>query len=89
MPVYKANDNSSNNNISNYNLIVDHLAYKMIKAFNNNINSKLIKKRKIDTFLDEVYKKRVSNEIRQKNRKRNYCINYLLRTYLIPLRPFL
>ncbi|RIA87593.1 hypothetical protein C1645_854263 [Glomus cerebriforme] len=36
----------------------------------NNTNIKSMEERKMDTFLGEVYKKRVSNEIRQRNRKK-------------------
>ncbi len=35
-----------------------------------NINIKSMEKRKTDTFLDKVYKKSISNKIRQKNRKK-------------------
>ncbi len=36
----------------------------------DNTNIKLIKKKKINNFLGEMYKKRISNEIRQMNRKK-------------------
>ena len=35
--------------------------------------------REMDAFLDEVHKKKVSDEIRQRNRRRNYCMNRLIR----------
>src|SRR4051794_5347148 len=45
----------------------------------NNANIKLSEDKKMDSFLDEVDKKKVSNEIRGTG-KRNYCVNRLLRT---------
>ncbi|EXX66022.1 hypothetical protein RhiirA5_419467 [Rhizophagus irregularis] len=39
-------------------------------ATSDNINIKSIKKRKTDVFLNEVYKKSVSNKIKQKNKKK-------------------
>jgi hypothetical protein len=69
-PVCKVNDNSSNNGTSNFNSVVDQPAHKVIGAPNNNANIKSMKERETDTFLDEVYKKRVSDEIRQRNREK-------------------
>ena len=57
----------SNNSTSNFNSVVDQPAHKVIRAPSNN---KPMKERETDTFLDEVYKKRVSDGIRQRNRKK-------------------
>jgi hypothetical protein len=41
-----------------------------ISASNNNADIKPSEDKKMDSFLDEVYKKKVSNEIRQRNREK-------------------
>src|SRR4051794_6827298 len=41
-----------------------------ILASNNNVNIKSSEDKKMDSFLDEVDKKKVSNEFRQRNRKK-------------------
>ncbi|CAG8803196.1 44291_t:CDS:10, partial [Gigaspora margarita] len=68
VPVCKENDNPSNNSTSNFNSVIDQPVHKVIRVPNNNANIKSVKERETDTFLDEVYKKRVSDEIRREKK---------------------
>ena len=62
------NDNTSNNNPSNFNSDTS-LSRELIPEILP-VSSKSSKETKIDIFLDEVQKKKVSDEIRQRNRKK-------------------
>src|SRR4051812_35227780 len=49
----------------------------------DNLDIKLMEKKKMDAFLGEMYKKSVSNDIRQRNRERSYYVNQLFRIHLL------
>ncbi|KAF0551171.1 hypothetical protein F8M41_023587 [Gigaspora margarita] len=51
------NDNIPSNNSSNFNLVADY-------------HDKPLEDKKMDTFLDEAHKKRISNEIRERRREK-------------------
>src|SRR6266542_4496659 len=64
-----ANDNSSNISSSNFNLVADQMS--MVTHHKKPLVDTLLPEDKeTDAFLDEVYKKKVSNEIRQRNREK-------------------
>ena len=60
-------NNSSNNTSSNFNLIAESMIMQYKKLL---IDTSLPEDKEMDAFLDEVDKKKVSNEIRQRNWKR-------------------
>ena len=64
-----ANDNSSNISSSNFNLVADQMS--MVTHHEKPlVGTLLTEDKETDTFLDEVHKKKVSNEIRQRNREK-------------------
>src|SRR6266496_1075920 len=64
-----ANDNSSNFSSSNFNLVADQMS--MVTHHEKPLMDTLLPEDKeTDAFLDEVHKKKVSNEIRQRNREK-------------------
>ncbi|CAG8801513.1 10589_t:CDS:1, partial [Racocetra fulgida] len=84
--ICKKNNNPSNNSTSNFNSVIDQPIHKVIRVPNNNANIKLVKKRETDTFLDKVYKKRVSDEIRQKNREKKLLYELFIEDLSAPSR---
>ena len=66
-----ANDNSSNISSSNFNLVADQIS--MVTHHEKPLV--LPEDKETDAFLDEEYKKKVSNEIRQRNREKKLCFN--------------
>jgi hypothetical protein len=63
------NDNSSNNNLSNFNSVADQESTVMHHE-KPLVDTSLPEDKETDAFLDEVHKKKVSNEIRQRNREK-------------------
>ncbi|KAF0410770.1 hypothetical protein F8M41_008268 [Gigaspora margarita] len=61
------NDNSSNNNSSNFNLVADQVP-TVTHHERPLVDTSLPEDKEMDAFLDEMHKKKVSNEIRQRNR---------------------
>ena len=57
-------NNTPDNNSSNFNSDVDHHGKLLV-------DTSLPEDKEMDAFLDEVHKKKVSNEIRQRNRERS------------------
>src|SRR3954454_24386201 len=64
-----ANDNSSNNSSPSFNLVVDQMPTVMHHE-KPLVNTSLSEDKETDAFLNEKYKKKVSNEIRQCNREK-------------------
>src|SRR6266542_4657551 len=76
-----ANDNSSNFSSYNFNLVADQMS--MVTHHEKPLMDTLLPEDKeTDAFLDEVHKKKVSNEIRQRNREKK-----LLRESSLPISP--
>ena len=67
------NDNTPNNNQSNFNSDTS-LSKEPIPEVSP-VSSKSSKETEIDVFLDEVQKKKVSDEIRQRNREKKLCFS--------------
>ncbi|RGB22060.1 hypothetical protein C1646_776711 [Rhizophagus diaphanus] len=63
------NDNSFNNSLSSFNSVADQVPMVMHHE-KPLVDTSLPEDKKTDTFLDEKYKKKVSNEIRQRNREK-------------------
>ncbi|KAF0416573.1 hypothetical protein F8M41_007409 [Gigaspora margarita] len=91
--------NSSNNCLSNFNSVTNQiLESKQDEEMNTSLpkeaipkgsspSSKLLKKMEIDAFLDKVHKKKVNDDIRQRNQKKKHqtqeSLPILKRKYLI------
>ncbi|CAB4419626.1 unnamed protein product [Rhizophagus irregularis] len=68
------NDNSSNNSLPSFNSVADQVPTvthheKLL------VDTSLPEDKETDAFLDEEYKKKVSNEIRQRNREKKLCFS--------------
>ncbi|GET03405.1 hypothetical protein GLOIN_2v1598257 [Rhizophagus clarus] len=63
------NDNSSNLSSSNFNLVADQVPM-VTHHEKSSVDTSLPEDKEMDAFLDEVHKKKVSNEIRQRNREK-------------------
>ncbi|RIB19621.1 hypothetical protein C2G38_2306493 [Gigaspora rosea] len=71
------NDNSSNNSSSNSNLVADQVS--MVTHHEKPLVDTLLPEDKeTDAFLDEVDKRKVSNEIRQRNREKKFSQSHVL-----------
>ena len=64
-----ANDNSSNISSSNFNLVADQVP-TVTHHEKPSVDTSLPEDKETDAFLDEVHKKKVSDEIRQRNREK-------------------
>src|SRR6266496_80124 len=69
-----ANDNSSNISSSNFNLVADQVP-TVTHHEKPLVDTSLPEDKETDAFLDEVHKKKVSNEIRQRNREKKLCFS--------------
>ncbi|POG75359.1 hypothetical protein GLOIN_2v1565934 [Rhizophagus irregularis DAOM 181602=DAOM 197198] len=69
-----ANDNSSNISSSNFNLVTNQVP-TVTHHEKPLVDTSLPEDKETDAFLDEKYKKKVSNEIRQKNREKKLCFS--------------
>ncbi|GBC10921.2 hypothetical protein GLOIN_2v1770198 [Rhizophagus irregularis DAOM 181602=DAOM 197198] len=63
------NDYSSNLSSSNFNLVADQVPM-VTHHEKSSVDTSLPEDKETDAFLDEVHKKKVSNEIRQRNREK-------------------
>ncbi|CAB4396152.1 unnamed protein product [Rhizophagus irregularis] len=68
------NDNSSNNSLPSFNSVADQV---LIVTHHEKllVDISLPEDKETNAFLDEKYKKKVSNEIRQKNREKKLCFS--------------
>src|SRR6266540_6400761 len=64
-----ANDNSSNISSSNFNLVADQM-FMVTYHEKPLVDTLLPEDKETDAFLDEMYKKKVNNEIRQRNKEK-------------------
>ena len=65
-----ANDNSSNNNPSNFNFVAVPEAITVPTNSAKRLNGKLLEEKDMDSFLLEAHKKIVSSEIKQHNKEK-------------------
>ncbi|GBC35923.1 hypothetical protein GLOIN_2v1652170 [Rhizophagus irregularis DAOM 181602=DAOM 197198] len=68
------NDNSSNNSLPSFNSVADQVP-TVTHHEKPLVDTSLPKDKETDAFLDEEYKKKVSNEIRQRNREKKLCFS--------------
>jgi hypothetical protein len=69
-----ANDNSSNNSSPSFNSVADQVP-TVTHHEKPLVDTSLPEDKETDAFLDEEYKKKVSNEIRQRNREKKLCFS--------------
>ncbi|CAB4390357.1 unnamed protein product [Rhizophagus irregularis] len=68
------NDNSSNNSLPSFNSVADQVP-TVTHHEKPLVDTSLPEDKETDAFLDEEYKKKVSNEIRQRNREKKLCFS--------------
>ncbi|GET63646.1 hypothetical protein GLOIN_2v1652170 [Rhizophagus irregularis DAOM 181602=DAOM 197198] len=68
------NDNSSNNSLPSFNSVADQVP-TVTHHKKPLVDTSLPEDKEMDAFLDEEYKKKVSNEIRQRNREKKLCFS--------------